>query len=387
MVASQNIEKEVIWKVIRTVRFAFIKINSNIKCLDGGFIPEQEIYRNYESLEQLSKVDNNSTEVLETISKETIEYGGEMFAYLNSCPSLYERLYYKIIYGSISQSRIVTLALNIGRKANKDFSQKALRILSRITSITGYDHVQYSNESLEVYSLFNMKSVEKENQLLQMVSNHPVHILRENGEISPSSFIPFCSFGEDPVGTYVNGFDVPVCDIFRPRIRNDQLCYETNLQEMISKDINTAKKQLEIGLVLIIDYNDNRQLYPAMTKQSKSGKRFYFNYDDNNPAISYFNTISKKFYFLCTNTWFLDDVKLTGEGEYNLNILKEIEVTESFNELDEDVRECQNKETYDECTTRHYIEEARQKCGCLPFAIRLSEMVNDHPCLLACLVG
>ena len=78
---------------------------------------------------------------------------------------------------------------------------------------------------------------------------------------------------------------------------------------------------------------------------------------------------------------------LSGEGEYNLNILKEIEVTESFNELDEDVRECQNKETYDECTTRHYIEETRHKCGCLPFAIRLSEMVNDHPCLLACLVG
>ena len=111
-------------------------------------------------------------------------------------------------------------------------------------------------------------------------------------DISPSSFIPFCSFGEDPVGTDVNGFDVPVCDIFWPRIRKDQLCYETNLEKMMSKDINTAKKQLEIGLVLIIDYNDNRQIYPAMPKQSKSGKRFYFNYDDNNQAVIFFNTIS-----------------------------------------------------------------------------------------------
>ena len=72
---------------------------------------------------------------------------------------------------------------------------------------------------------------------------------------------------------------------------------------------------------------------------------------------------------------FLDNVKLSGEGEYNLNILKEVEVTESFNELDEKVRGCQNKETYDECTTRHNIEETRQKCGCLPFAIRLSTLV------------
>ena len=82
------------------------------------------------------------------------------------------------------------------------------------------------------------------------------------------------------------------------------------------------------------------------------------------------------FFNFCNNIWSLDDVKLSGEGEYNLNILKEIRVRESFNELDEDVRECQNKETYDECTTRHYIEETREKCGCLPFAIRLSKMVN-----------
>ena len=288
LVASQNIEKDVIWEMIRTVRSAFIKINSKIKCLEGSFIPEQEIYRNYEKFIQLSTVDNSSTDILEIISRETIIYAGEMFAYLNSCPSLYERLYYTIIYGSLSKSRLVTLALNIGRKANKDFHQKALRILSRITSITGYDHILYSNESLEVYSLFNMTSLEKENQLLQMVSNHPAHVLRENGEISPSSFIPFCSFGEDPVGTVVDGFDIPVCDIFRPRVRNDQLCYETNLEEIMSKDINTAKKQLKVGLVVIVDYNDN----PAMTKQSKSGKRFYFNYDDNNPAPFYFNTIS-----------------------------------------------------------------------------------------------
>ena len=63
---------------------------------------------------------------------------------------------------------------------------------------------------------------------------------------------------------------------------------------------------------------------------------------------------------------------LSGEGEYNLDILKEIEVTDSFNELDNEIRKCQSfksKETYDNCTTRYFMEEMRLKCGCLPFAI------------------
>ena len=72
----------------------------------------------------------------------------------------------------------------------------------------------------------------------------------------------------------------------------------------------------------------------------------------------------------------LDPVALSGEGQYNLNILKEIEVTESFIGLDEYVRQCQIVETYDDCTTRHYIENMRKSCGCLPLALRIYEQVH-----------
>ena len=63
---------------------------------------------------------------------------------------------------------------------------------------------------------------------------------------------------------------------------------------------------------------------------------------------------------------------LSGEGEYNLNILKEIVVTDSFSELDSDVIKCQGykgKGTYDDCTTRYFLEEMRLKCGCSPLAV------------------
>ena len=74
-----------------------------------------------------------------------------------------------------------------------------------------------------------------------------------------------------------------------------------------------------------------------------------------------------------------DPVHLTGEGEYNLNSIKEEKVTQSFLGIDQAVRGCQNVEHYDECTTRQFIENMRGKCGCLPLSSFLSEHVIFFP--------
>ena len=66
---------------------------------------------------------------------------------------------------------------------------------------------------------------------------------------------------------------------------------------------------------------------------------------------------------------------LQGEGQYNLNILKEIAITSSFLGLDKDVIKCQSLESYDKCTTRDYHELMRKECGCLPFAINRDKEV------------
>ena len=59
-----------------------------------------------------------------------------------------------------------------------------------------------------------------------------------------------------------------------------------------------------------------------------------------------------------------------------MNSLKEIKVTESYMGLDQDIRGCQIEETFDNCTSRFYIENLRKHCECLPFQIRLS---NELP--------
>ena len=46
-------------------------------------------------------------------------------------------------------------------------------------------------------------------------------------------------------------------------------------------------------------------------------------------------------------------MKLIGEGEYNLNALKQIKVTDDFLGMDQDVRQCQNERyTSDELAVR-----------------------------------
>ena len=66
-------------------------------------------------------------------------------------------------------------------------------------------------------------------------------------------------------------------------------------------------------------------------------------------------------------------MKFIGEGQYNLDTLKVIEVTESYLGLDQDVSGCQNMESYHSCTTRKYIDSLLNQCGCLPINLKLSD--------------
>ena len=114
--------------------------------------------------------------------------------------------------------------------------------------------------------------------LLQTVSNHPVHILNNEGGLSPSSFIPFCTFDEEFLGKKINEFDIPVCNIFKPTNHLDQVCYETNLQEL--KDSLKIAKQLEVGLTLVLDYNEERQNYIITQKNKPHLTKAFYHKDD-----------------------------------------------------------------------------------------------------------
>ena len=125
--------------------------------------------------------------------------------------------------------------------------------------------------------------------------NHPVHIQDTKGQFSRSSFIPFCSFGEDLslVGSVVQYFDFPVCRIFKPIIRNDQLCFESDLEQY--KDYNNLLLQLKMGLTLILDYNEDKQLnvFDEDLNMNETTRKQLFNFQrDEQSAQIFLDTIS-----------------------------------------------------------------------------------------------
>ena len=127
-----------------------------------------------------------------------------------------------------------------------------------------------------------------------MLQNHPVHIANENGNFSSSSFIPFCFFGDELIGYNINGFDIKVCNIFKPKLFYDQLCYETDLQDL--KDSNNSvnlMNQLDLGLTLVLDLNEERQSNAHNSKNGSISNEKKFSFVNNGNSLSmYLDTIS-----------------------------------------------------------------------------------------------
>ena len=96
-------------------------------------------------------------------------------------------------------------------------------------------------------------------------TNHPVHVLDSKGELSASSFIPFCEFGGNMslLGVKAEQFQSPVCNSFKEKIVQDQLCYEMNINDFSNSTKEEEKNKSELlksGLILLLDYNEDRQI-------------------------------------------------------------------------------------------------------------------------------
>lgn len=111
----------------------------------------------------------------------------------------------------------------------------------------------------------NIKVFFLEFKKLQKVTNHPVHLVDEDGRLSPTALVPFCEFGGNfsVMGIKIDEFDVPVCKSFRPKIIRDHLCYTV--------DPNDYKHKIdlkgELSLSLYIHYNEDRQMENSVSSE------------------------------------------------------------------------------------------------------------------------
>ena len=87
-----------------------------------------------------------------------------------------------------------------------------------------------------------------------------------------------------------HNFDVPVCNSFQATIRNDQLCYKVDLNKF--KNDSVIKKQLELGLTMILDFNEDRQIHGnPFLKKIKNSKNIVYSSDQENTVKIHLDTI------------------------------------------------------------------------------------------------
>ena len=203
--------------------------------------------------------------IVEGLNKETLEQAGQMFLYLNLCPKDDIHIFWFIrgLLRNHSPGEVLSTFNRLKKTFDyrthlNSYFDKILEELEDSLELKFRDISQYPSSSL-----MNSEKSPKDLQgleLLQRVSNHPVHILDDHDNLSPSAFIPFCSFGRNAksLGRAFENFSIPVCDKFFPKVFNDQLCYEIDLGMYSSKKDNI--EDLEIGLSFVADTNEDRQV-------------------------------------------------------------------------------------------------------------------------------
>ena len=139
MVESSSLEINLIWSHVKHLRIEYLTKNIDLTC-EHNLIPLQNILINFENLSQLVGV-KSSQKINRKLSKKDTNSAAKMFFTLNSCPSFYAKLYWKVIYGS--ESRIAKFASNIIWKANDSFKVRAQKIFAKISSMIGFRHIFY----------------------------------------------------------------------------------------------------------------------------------------------------------------------------------------------------------------------------------------------------
>ena len=125
------------------------------------------------------------------------------------------------------------------------------------------------------------------------MSNHPPHILEKDEKtLSPSAFIPFCSFigNWSLTGVMTDTFRVPVCNIFEEVVLDGKLCYQADVHKL-KKQVDWDKEKEKIvtsGFMFMLDYNEER----GIQEVSKDKKEERIGYDKL--AMVYIDTLGKK---------------------------------------------------------------------------------------------
>ena len=99
------------------------------------------------------------------------------------------------------------------------------------------------------------------------------------------------------MGVTNSKFEVPVCNNFKAKVFNGQLCYEVDIDKLKSKDnIDIIREELKLGLGFMMDYNEDKQVQleeNIMERKIEEDLLHTFQAYEQEEASIYINTIGR----------------------------------------------------------------------------------------------
>ena len=296
-----------LFKIEKKKRLEYIKDLKYVSCKSGSIRSKGSkgtITSLVSSVEDQVGVEADNS-IHKNISERTLWSAGLMFSHLSFCPPLAKMK---------AKSEELETSINIYT------AKELLVILSRLVHATGNnlpDRKKFTLFLDELRKTWNPKyddimkltgkkpctnckvthnlHEDEEQTLISKIINHPVHVLDEDGILSPSSYIPFCWLGKKKeLGIKNNIFSVSACDKFKPKLRNEQICYEMDIHELLLKD-QIVK---DVVLYFLIDQNKDRQYLEYI--ESSNGdvieevEGFMVNDGIQTDSLVYLDTIGKQ---------------------------------------------------------------------------------------------
>ena len=256
----------------------------------------EKIVPNVQAVEKELQIES-SEKIFKNMTNSKLQEAAELFLYLNSCSEVITKwlIFYNDLFTKESPDQIV-LTLNRVLKGdqkiqNRSFKNIAYTLLRKAATTFSlkYQEIQNFTKGLAISPSVNFS---------KDLVIHPVHFLNKNNQKFPSAFIPFCDFGGNmsAMGVKINPFDVPVCNSFKAKVRNDQYCYEVDLNKFSNK--NNIENELKLGFNVLMDYNEDRQVTfdQNISKKELGLANSLAASDQDHHAFIYLDTIGRNIY-------------------------------------------------------------------------------------------
>ena len=276
MVHLSNIGTDELWKVVSKIRRETSFDKSCDVRGDGLYELTVDKRSQITAVEMSLKIEASEYRY-ENITSESLLTAAEMFIYLTICPGKFNSVnptearqkwfqaWYRLYNDLFSTHSLDQILLTLNRlmksgSGDKNDLQRNQKLFKKTATLL---KLQYENIHRLLPGLTSSNISEDKVKINPMDFPrilHPVHIINKENSTSQSAFIPFCEIGGNmsAMGVEIDQFNFPVCNSFKEKVLNDQLCYEVDLNRFVN--VNTIDRDLELGFTFIMDYNEDRQV-------------------------------------------------------------------------------------------------------------------------------